>query len=266
MYQQASSRKQATSGSRSGASFWQEEKSNFGVKMMQSMGWAEGKGLGKNEHGTQSYLRAKFKADARGIGANGDQEDATWTATQDIYTDLLKRLKTENASPSPSPVEESVEVTESTTTTASADGANTTTVLKNYIAKRTLYGRFKRAKDTSNYSATAMSEIFGRKPSLPSAPAAAAITNNEVKVKVESNPDNALLSTSKLSIRDYFAQKLAAAGKLGGMSASEFAAGGIAKPEPVTVKEEEQPRGFTMDQQEDCRPNNKHNIVRSTSG
>jgi len=164
---------------------------------------------------------------------------------------MLQRVKAETqtsptASASPVAVgEESVEVSASSTTT---DGANTTTVLKQYIQKRTLYGRFKKAKDTANYSATAMSEIFGRKPAAASSSpwgSTPAITNgsanvkSETKVKAEPSasgsvaPANDMQSTSKLSIRDYFAAKLAAAGKLGGMSAAQFAG-----REEVTAKRE----------------------------
>ncbi len=65
MFQQPKDRVKA-SGSRAGDSFWQEEAGNFGMKMMKGMGWEQGKGLGKNEDGQKQYLRAKYKADAKG--------------------------------------------------------------------------------------------------------------------------------------------------------------------------------------------------------
>jgi hypothetical protein len=65
MYQGSKDRSKA-SGSRAGDSFWTEEQNNFGMKMMKGMGWEQGKGLGKNEDGQKQYLRAKYKADAKG--------------------------------------------------------------------------------------------------------------------------------------------------------------------------------------------------------
>jgi hypothetical protein len=266
MYQQGRDKSRA-SGSRAGDAFWKEEAAagNFGLRMMSQMGWEQGKGLGKNEDGTKQYLRAKYKADAKGIGADGKTEDATWLATQDLFTQMLQRVKAEQVAAASSPTgspqaEESVEESESTLTTTDPS-TNTTTVLRQHIQKRTLYGRFKKAKDTSSYSSKAMSEIFGRKDVVPSGPwgntpaitsngngsaaAAADVKSEDSKIKVKQEDAAAtpeLQSTSKLSIRDYFAAKLAAAGKLGGMSAAQFA-----NKTETQVKQEE------MDREDDER-------------
>ena len=43
------------------------DKSAFGYKMLQKMGWADGKGLGKHEDGMATHVRVKRRADALGV-------------------------------------------------------------------------------------------------------------------------------------------------------------------------------------------------------
>lgn len=67
---------------RHGELFWKEEENNFGLKMMNKMGWEQGKvkefahcrlfitvfqGLGKNESGNTSFVRTKKKNDTLGM-------------------------------------------------------------------------------------------------------------------------------------------------------------------------------------------------------
>ena len=42
----------------------------FGKKMLQKMGWSEGKGLGKSEQGVTSHVRVKKREEAVGLGAD----------------------------------------------------------------------------------------------------------------------------------------------------------------------------------------------------
>lgn len=133
----SSNRKEKKSAGRHGQKFWEEEKSNFGMRMMEKMGWEQGKGngygacvlyfqlllysswpapsicrshsceknntsrihlgLGKQEHGMKSYIHASKKHDNAGIGAGPNQADETWVATQSLYNDLLKRLSVDHS-------------------------------------------------------------------------------------------------------------------------------------------------------------------------
>ena len=45
------------------------DKNSFGRAMMERMGWSEGKGVGKNEDGMKTHIRAE-KRGAEGLGAN----------------------------------------------------------------------------------------------------------------------------------------------------------------------------------------------------
>ena len=47
---------------------WTSDKSSFGYKMMQKMGWTEGKGLGTNEDGNTDHIKIAKKIDNRGNG------------------------------------------------------------------------------------------------------------------------------------------------------------------------------------------------------
>lgn len=42
------------------------DKSKYGYRMLQRMGWEEGKGLGSKEEGLKEYVKVKVKRDNRG--------------------------------------------------------------------------------------------------------------------------------------------------------------------------------------------------------
>ena len=84
-------------GGRRGAAFWKEEKDSVGTRLMERMGWKEGKGLGKGGRGTaEMAVKGRFKADQRGIGAAATTGEAKQhlfaRATTDLFNDLLTRL------------------------------------------------------------------------------------------------------------------------------------------------------------------------------
>ncbi|RKO90659.1 hypothetical protein BDK51DRAFT_5596, partial [Blyttiomyces helicus] len=47
---------------------WKDDQSKFGLKMMQKMGWSEGKGLGAREDGQTEHVKIKLKEDNLGTG------------------------------------------------------------------------------------------------------------------------------------------------------------------------------------------------------
>ncbi|KAJ3406187.1 hypothetical protein HDV05_006126 [Chytridiales sp. JEL 0842] len=49
---------------------WAEDKSKLGYKMLKSLGWSEGKGLGKHEDGNTSHVKVQTKQNTWGIGAD----------------------------------------------------------------------------------------------------------------------------------------------------------------------------------------------------
>lgn len=75
-----------------------EVKSKFAAKMMESMGWEKGKGLGKNEDGMTDCIQIKRRDEGTGIGevnatpaATFKWGDAFW---DDAYATAAANFKT----------------------------------------------------------------------------------------------------------------------------------------------------------------------------
>mmetsp|Transcript_2575 Transcript_2575/g.3861 ORF Transcript_2575/g.3861 Transcript_2575/m.3861 type:complete len:245 (-) Transcript_2575:42-776(-) len=60
------------SGPETRNSEWANDSSSFGQKMLLKMGWSQGKGLGKNQQGTNTNLRGVRREEGLGIGAKTD--------------------------------------------------------------------------------------------------------------------------------------------------------------------------------------------------
>ncbi|KAM7288096.1 G patch domain-containing protein 4 [Ixodes scapularis] len=62
----------------------------YGKRLLQGMGWSEGKGLGKHEDGIKEFIKVKKKMNTKGIGFNG--VDDRWIEHQEAFDDLLATL------------------------------------------------------------------------------------------------------------------------------------------------------------------------------
>eukprot|EP00985_Skeletonema_marinoi_P007098 scaffold3110_cov114-Skeletonema_marinoi.AAC.3 len=73
--------------------------SSFGRKMLEKMGWkGDGVGLGKNQQGTSTHLRAVKRAESLGIGAETDAfGDSGWQQTNAAFHGVLANLKKEHS-------------------------------------------------------------------------------------------------------------------------------------------------------------------------
>lgn len=72
---------------------WKNDKSKFGLKMLQKMGWTEGKGLGKNEDGISEHVRVAKKSNNLGLGAKHDVSGAAaWASTSVTFDSVLAAL------------------------------------------------------------------------------------------------------------------------------------------------------------------------------
>ncbi|CAN0437122.1 unnamed protein product, partial [Hapterophycus canaliculatus] len=64
---------------------WKNDKSKFGLKMLQKMGWTEGKGLGKHEDGVSEHVKVAKKSNNLGLGATHDSSGAAgWASAADV--------------------------------------------------------------------------------------------------------------------------------------------------------------------------------------
>mmetsp|Transcript_3830 Transcript_3830/g.8619 ORF Transcript_3830/g.8619 Transcript_3830/m.8619 type:complete len:259 (+) Transcript_3830:291-1067(+) len=85
----------ATKDTRNSA--WASDTSAFGRKMLTKMGWKGGEnGLGKNQQGTSTHLRAVRRAESLGIGAESDAfGEKGWQDTNAGFHGVLANLKKE---------------------------------------------------------------------------------------------------------------------------------------------------------------------------
>ncbi|KAG0331265.1 PIN2/TERF1-interacting telomerase inhibitor 1 [Podila horticola] len=70
---------------------WANDTNKFGLKMMEKMGWAQGKGLGANEDGVTEHVKVKLKENHLGVGATKKSSD-NWLDNTDAFSRLLADL------------------------------------------------------------------------------------------------------------------------------------------------------------------------------
>ncbi len=75
---------------------WKNDKTGFGFKMLQKMGWNEDKGLGKNETGMVTSIKVKKREMGLGLGGEENIDHAgnkAWSATSASFNSVLDVLK-----------------------------------------------------------------------------------------------------------------------------------------------------------------------------
>ena len=78
---------------------WANDPNSFGRKMLSKLGWKEGSGLGKNQQGSSTHLRAVKRSESLGIGAESDAfGDKGWQDTNAGFHGVLANLKREYSS------------------------------------------------------------------------------------------------------------------------------------------------------------------------
>ena len=158
------------------------------------MGWAKGKGLGREEQGDLEPIRLKYKNDAEGVGY--EVKDDQWVSHREEFNNILSALNgneipIEGAEPIPI---KSLEVRSKSS------------------KSRVHYHKFTRGKDLSRYSASDMACILGKR-----ANAEINQVKEEIKKKepIESSNGSVehlhgVTTIQRGSIQEYFASKMAA--------------------------------------------------------
>eukprot|EP00088_Acartia_fossae_P016177 TRINITY_DN19041_c0_g1_i1.p1 TRINITY_DN19041_c0_g1~~TRINITY_DN19041_c0_g1_i1.p1 ORF type:complete len:524 (+),score=220.65 TRINITY_DN19041_c0_g1_i1:34-1605(+) len=121
---------------------WANDTEKFGLKLMEKMGYEQGKGLGAKKSGILNPISVRQKSDSKGIGFDG--HDDTWLAHQDDFQAVLSSLNVEYGN------EEAKEA-----------GKKSLEQLSKKSRKRVHYQRFTRGKDLANYSAEDLGCILG---------------------------------------------------------------------------------------------------------
>ena len=79
-------------------SHWKNDKSGFGFKMLQKMGWNEDSGLGKHGKGSVDSIKTKRRADGLGLGMDEKVDTAgnkAWGSSASRFADVLSLLNSE---------------------------------------------------------------------------------------------------------------------------------------------------------------------------
>ncbi|KAI9597855.1 G-patch domain-containing protein [Syncephalis fuscata] len=223
---------------------WSNNTDKFGFKMLEKMGWAPGKGLGKDEQGVVEHLKVRLKEDQLGVGADKKTVD-NWIANSSGFDDVLKRLNggeaEESAASSSSEEKENKQVKkkmkkvkkdvsseeEEEEEKNEKVAAAAPTAIR--LASRS---RFLRNKRVSNYNAKDLAEILGVRTSTTASKEVTESSNNSEEEKEESGDDAKIdestidlensLKTSQLSTRDYFAAKLKTMSGLTGIATANL--------------------------------------------
>ena len=182
-------RDQFGSAGRHGESFWAEEKDNVGMRLLKSMGWKDGQGLGKDNKGRVTAVKQFRKKDNAGIGSSAGTRDEAYRASQDLFNDVLARLSGGGTAAA----------------SDSKDGASTlgsaATSIKGAMARRQISRRFCKAKMNAS-----MDEILGRREEVAAAEVAEPAEGSAAVT------DGLKQTTSKGAVSDYFARRRAAMG------------------------------------------------------
>jgi len=92
---------------------WVKDRDRFGYRMLATMGWSEGKGLGVKEDGITKHVKAVKRQETLGLGADINTSN-NWLANTSAYNVILSRLNS-SSSPDIKPIDAS-KITESAST------------------------------------------------------------------------------------------------------------------------------------------------------
>ncbi|RNA43461.1 PIN2 TERF1-interacting telomerase inhibitor 1, partial [Brachionus plicatilis] len=194
---------------------WANNEDKFGKRLMEKMGWQKGKGLGANENGMTDHIKVKFKLDTKGIGFKNEY-DNVWLDHQDEFENLLSNLSQNSANGN--------DKTEKTEQVKSLEE-------RSRQSRKLHYQKFAKSKDLSSVTANDLNCILGtQKRKLKSSKESNKIPSSEtedadvfrpsfsqvISDKVKNESENKVeddfglkFSTNKLSVSDYFANKMA---------------------------------------------------------
>ncbi|KAJ2079701.1 hypothetical protein H4R24_003598 [Coemansia sp. RSA 988] len=175
---------------------WSQDKNRFGFKMLEKMGWSEGKGLGAKEDGLKEHVKIKLKSNNHGIGAD-KKTIRNWLANADGYSELLDRLNTET------PADEPKEVEQPKNTEQVLDAAS------KQLGRMSHRAKFRRMKQMATRDAKGLQEIFGVRgtdvnTNLPTPQSAGSGEEGDSSLRLTTTTVN-----TGICVSDYFANKMA---------------------------------------------------------
>ncbi|XP_013747628.2 G-patch domain-containing protein 1-like [Brassica napus] len=137
-------------------------KESAAFRLMKSMGWEEGEGLGKDKQGIKGYVRVKNKQDTTGVGVD---KPNPWAFDTTQFDNILKKLKVQAAPIKNDDASEKEAESED-------EGGKSDEPVKSNVAKVTRpQGRYKRrekGKLVNSYSSKDLEGILVKRTEEPS--------------------------------------------------------------------------------------------------
>ncbi|XP_064634619.1 PIN2/TERF1-interacting telomerase inhibitor 1-like isoform X2 [Lineus longissimus] len=180
---------------------WSNDEDKFGQRMLERMGWQKGKGLGANEDGKVDHIAVTLKSDNTGVGCTKSHAD-NWIAHQDDFGALLANLNANHSN------------TNSGTNTPDAEKVISLESHSKSAKGRVHYKKFTRSKDLSAKNTADLNCVFGRRKSKGNTTSSMRAEEEIVSADPAPADDKdsnygVVTTTSKQSVQEYFAQKMA---------------------------------------------------------
>jgi len=180
---------------------WANDEDKFGKKLMEKMGWEQGKGLGLRQDGMVDPIKLRQKDNNKGIGFEG--HDDTWLAHQEDFQAVLAALNAEHSNSNSNDGTEDVEEMKQKSLEETSKTSR----------KRVHYQKFTRGKDLSNYSKDDLGCILGTKSEKMKKKKKKSKDKEEEKSEVSEvgsqEKSHGLVMIQGGSYQDYFAKKMA---------------------------------------------------------
>eukprot|EP01119_Soliformovum_irregulare_P012788 TRINITY_DN333_c3_g1_i1.p1 TRINITY_DN333_c3_g1~~TRINITY_DN333_c3_g1_i1.p1 ORF type:complete len:274 (-),score=112.61 TRINITY_DN333_c3_g1_i1:407-1228(-) len=194
---------------------WKNDSSRFGFKMLEKMGWSQGKGLGRNQQGSTDYIRPVVNQGSLGLGVETLDEESSWKKSIQDLDGILGGLKSwkPNQDEEEEEQEEEEIVSKKTVKSKSKKTKEEKSSSDDEVAsgeekpesseeetpsrvpRHHLFSRRQRNKNVSNYSKTDLAAILGVAPPKDDA--------KDVQIR-----DEISVKTSSMSSKDYFSKKI----------------------------------------------------------
>ncbi|CAH8255914.1 unnamed protein product [Arabidopsis lyrata] len=140
-------------------------KESAAFRLMKSMGWEEGEGLGKDKQGIKGYVRVKNKQDTTGVGLD---KPNPWAFDTTQFDNILKKLKVQAAPTKTSKNDDgSDKEDESEDDAAKSEPAKSKTVAK-VTRPQGRYKRREKGKLVNSYSSKDLEGILVKRTEEPS--------------------------------------------------------------------------------------------------